>query len=85
MYNYNYNRLKGLIREHFDTYQNFAEHLGIGYTSLLERLGNKVVFKQDEIERSIYLLEQSPEDIKDIFYVKNTENRKDNKKDEREE
>ncbi|EHR33473.1 DUF739 family protein [Helcococcus kunzii] len=67
---YNYNKLRGLIREHFGTLDNYADYIGISYTSLQDRLNSRLPFKQDEIEKSIKGLKINPKDIDIIFFAK---------------
>lgn len=77
MTSYNYNKLRGLIKEHFGNLSNYAGFLGISQTSLNERLSCRLPFKQDEIDKSIVGFEENPKNIDVIFFCKeNTENRK---------
>lgn len=65
---YDYSKLRGLIKEHYNTLKNFSEALGISQTSLNDRLHNRIVFGQDEIERSIALLHIDADDIPRVFF-----------------
>lgn len=67
---YNYNKLRGLIREHFGSLDNYADYIGISSTSLHDRLNSRLPFKQDEIEKSITGLKINPKDIDVIFFTK---------------
>lgn len=67
---YNYNKLRGLIREHFGSLDNYADYIGISTTSLHDRLNSRLPFKQDEIEKSIKGLDINPKDIDVIFFSK---------------
>ncbi|WP_282926921.1 DUF739 family protein [Helcococcus kunzii] len=67
---YNYNKLRGLIKEHFGTLDNYADYIGISNTSLNDRLNSRLPFKQDEIEKSIKGLKINPKDIDVIFFTK---------------
>lgn len=76
MVTYNYNKLRGLIREHFGNLSAYAAYIDISPTSLNDRLSSKLPFKQDEIEKSIVGFKESPCNIDSIFFCKeNTENR----------
>lgn len=66
---YDYSKLRGLIKEHYDTLGNFSKALGISQTSLNDRLQNRIVFGQDEIERSIELLKINPSEIQQVFFA----------------
>lgn len=67
-YQYNYNRLKGRIRERYHTQEKFADALGIGRVSLSQRLSNKLEFTQDEIYRACCLLEIDIAEAWDYFF-----------------
>lgn len=66
---FNYNKLRGKIREVFNTQAAFAEALGISSTSLSEKLNNKVEFSQKEIEKAVELLQIPKEDIPIYFFT----------------
>lgn len=75
-YNYDYSKLKGLIKENFGNLSDYARYIGISTTSLNERLNNRLPFKQDEMEKSIIGFSIKPDMIDDLFFCKlNTENR----------
>lgn len=42
--NYNYDKLRGLIREFFSTQQNYADALGISLTTIQSRLRSETEF-----------------------------------------
>lgn len=48
---FNYDYLRGFIKENYGTINKFAEFLGIGTTQIYERLGNRVPFTQKEIDK----------------------------------
>lgn len=79
-YKFNYNRLRGKIKECYDTQEKFADELGIGRVSLSQRLSNKLEFTQDEILRACQLLNIDWEELEDYFfsevYVKTTKYKK---------
>ena len=46
---FDYRKLKGQIKEKFDTQDRFADAIGIGRVSLSQRLNNKLEFSQKEM------------------------------------
>ena len=67
---YNYNRLKGLIREHCGTQANFAGELGISTSTLITRLNSSTKFTQDEIKQACKILKiDSPEEMDKVFFT----------------
>lgn len=67
---YNYNRLKGLIREHCGTQANFAEKLGISTSTLVTRLNSSTKFTQDEIKTAVKILKiDSTEEMDKVFFT----------------
>jgi transcriptional regulator with XRE-family HTH domain len=66
---FNYNKLRGKIKEVFNTQAAFAEAMEISSTSLSEKLNNKVEFSQKEIERAVELLQISKEEIPVYFFT----------------
>lgn len=67
---FNYNKLRGRIKELFDTQDSFADSLGIGRVSLSQRLNGKIEFSQSEIMDSCRILKLNPEDIPIYFFTK---------------
>lgn len=67
---YNYNKLRGLIKEYFGCNKNFAEYLGMSEASLYSRLNGEIYFKQNEMEKALVGLNQSPTNIDGIFFTK---------------
>ena len=66
---FDYRKLKGRIKEKFDTQEKFADALGIGRTTISQRLSNKSEFSQEEIKRSCDLLKIPPELISEYFFT----------------
>ncbi|MCC8014690.1 MAG: DUF739 family protein, partial [Eubacterium sp.] len=64
-----YSKLRGKIKEKFNTQDNFAKMLGIGRVSLSQRLNNQLEFSTAEILRAIKLLGLSEKDIPEYFFV----------------
>lgn len=65
---YEYNKLRGRIREKCGTQDCFASALGIGRVSLSQRLNGKLEFTQEEISKSIDILELQKTDIPEYFF-----------------
>lgn len=66
---WNYNKLKGRIKEMCGTQDEFATRLGIGRVSLSQRLNNQLEFTQDEMFRACDVLEIERVDIPLYFFV----------------
>lgn len=66
---YNYNKLRGLITEHFRTLANFAKAMNMGTTTLNSRLQSDSYFDQIEIERAVELLEIKENDVDIVFFT----------------
>lgn len=73
MKKYDYNKLKGKIKEVFETQDKFAEALGRSSATINERLNNKKQFTQDEINDAILLLNIQAEEIKQYFFNQKVE------------
>lgn len=69
MKEYDYNKLKGRIRECFPTQADFAQKLGMSDTSLSNKLNNKTVFDQDEIQESINLFKLTAQETIEYFFT----------------
>jgi hypothetical protein len=68
---YDYSKLRGRIKEKCGTQDKFSEQLGIGRTSLSQRLNNQLEFSQEEMLKSCDILEISREDIPVYFFTVN--------------
>lgn len=68
-YSFNYSKLKGRIREIFNTQSAFAKAIGMSATSLSAKLNNLVEFSQKEIDRAVKLLKISQEEIPIYFFT----------------
>ena len=66
---YNYNKLKGLIKEHCGTQDVFAKRLGIGATTLHSRLIGATYFNQWEITIAKEIFGLEFKDINEIFFT----------------
>jgi transcriptional regulator with XRE-family HTH domain len=65
-----YNKLRGKIKETCGTQDRFARRLGIGRVSLSQRLNNQLEFSQDEIFKSCDILGIDANDIPAYFFTK---------------
>ena len=65
---FNYSKLRGRIREIYQTESNFAKSLGISSVSLSGKLNNKVGFSSTEIMKSLKLLDIDVEEVGLYFF-----------------
>ena len=70
---YNYDKLKGRIKEIFDTQDNFAKAIGCSVVSVNYKLNNKKKFTQDEIAKSVIALKILPNEIPTYFFTEKVE------------
>ena len=68
--NWEYNKLRGKIKETCGTQNRFAGRLGIGRVSLSQRLNNQLEFSQDEIFKSCDILGIDVSDIPTYFFTR---------------
>lgn len=61
---FNYQKLRGKIKEVCGTQDNFAKQLKIGRVSLSQRLNNQLEFSQSEIHDSCHILNLNCNDFK---------------------
>lgn len=66
---FDYAKLRGKIREKFNTQASFAEAVGMSETTLSERLNNKSMFTQGEITLICSLFDIAVEDIPIYFFT----------------
>lgn len=67
---FNYNKLKGKIREVYGNQTDFANALGIGTTTLNSRLKNETFFNQMEIRKIKSLLNiKTNEELMEILFT----------------
>ena len=64
----NYSKLRGRIKEIYNTQNDFARALGIGKVSLSKRLNGKLDFTQSEISKSAELVKIAFESITEYFF-----------------
>jgi len=67
---FDYRKLKGKIKEIFDTQDAFAKALGISNVTISLKLNNKVEFSQKEIDKASDLLKIKKEEIPLYFFTK---------------
>lgn len=72
---YDYNKLRGRIREYFGTIRAFAESLDLSETSIYNKLSENdtTCFTQDEIFYCIQRLNIKPSELIDIFFKEKVE------------
>ena len=66
---FDYSKLKGRIREIFDTQSAFAEAMRMSTTSLSAKLNNKIEFSQKEMDKASDLLKIKKEEIHAYFFT----------------
>lgn len=69
---YDYNKLKGRIKEKLDTQEKYAKELNISVPSLIKKLNNRSQFNQTEILKSKEILDLSFEEIEEYFFSKSS-------------
>lgn len=75
MINYNFNKLKGKIREIFGTQNDFAEAMNMAPNTLSSKLNNLTDFSSNEISKAVELLNiTSASEAWNIFFTKQVEN-----------
>lgn len=67
---FNYDKLRGKIREKYKTEASFAAAVGLSRTTLSQKLNNQTDFGQDEICKISELLEISDKEIPIYFFAK---------------
>ena len=66
---FNYNKLKGRIREKCGTNSKFAELMGITSTTMSAKINGKSEFSQEEILKAIKILQLDCADIPNYFFA----------------
>lgn len=66
---FNYNKLRGKIREVFGTQDKFADAMDLSYTSTSLKLNNKVEWTQNEINKASKLLGIPDNEIALYFFT----------------
>lgn len=65
---FDYSKLRGRITEKVGSLTKFSELSGIAYTSLHERLANKLAFTQPEIFKAMEVLDIPDNEISIYFF-----------------
>lgn len=74
MVKYNFDKLKGKIKEVFNTQNEFADALGIAPNTLSSKLNNQSDFSSNEISKATKLLNiSSPVEAWNIFFTQEVE------------
>lgn len=68
---YDYSKLRGIIKEKFNTIANFANAIELSPTSVSKKLTNKIEWTQTEIDKAVFVLQISPQDISKYFFCVN--------------
>lgn len=66
---WDYNKLRGKIKEMFGTQDQFAEAIGIGRVSLSQRLNNQLEWTQEEMLKSCDALKIDYTEIPTYFFT----------------
>ncbi len=66
---FNYNKLRGRIKEKYHTQASLSDALGMSRVSLSHRLNNNIEFSQKEILRLCILLKIPREEISVYFFT----------------
>ena len=75
---FDYNKLRGKIKELFGTQANFSKALGIGRVSLSKKLNNYYDFSGEEIFKSCLLLGIPESEISLYFFNENVQKNEQN-------
>ena len=66
---FNYAKLKGRIKEKYETQGDFAKAIGLTPTTFSFKINGKAKWKQDEIVKAAELLEISRDEIAEYFFL----------------
>lgn len=66
--NFDFNKLKGRIKEIVGTQENYAKELNISVPALIKKLNNQSQFTQTEICKSREILKISDEELNLYFF-----------------
>lgn len=68
-----YRKLKGKIKEVFDTQEAFAKAMGLSYTSINQKVNDKVEWSSSEIAKACNLLHIPLEEAHIYFFTQKVE------------
>ena len=71
--NYDYSKLRGKIKEIFNTQEKFADAMGISKTTISYKLNGMVEWTQEEIERAVDILNIPWGEIHAYFFTRKVE------------
>ena len=66
---FDYSKLRGRIREKFDTQKNFADAMGTTPTTISLKLSSKLYFDQREVARAVKLLDIEQGSVSSYFFT----------------
>lgn len=66
---FNYNKLRGRIKEYYGNQSDLAQSIHISSNSLSSKLNNKVRFTQDEIYNIMQRLDINKSEIYEYFFT----------------
>lgn len=69
MFHYNYKKLRGRIREMYDTQEAFASDLGVTNQAVSKKLNGKNQWTQNEMRKACELLEIDVIEIPIFFFT----------------
>lgn len=70
---FNYNKLRGRIKEKFGSEQTFAEAMGMSKSALSSRLNHGTSFGQSEIYKAAFLLDIDKLEIATYFFTEDVQ------------
>lgn len=70
---YDYRKLRGRIKEKFNTQSAFAKAMGLSDVTISNKLNNNVEWGQEEIEKSVAILGIAYSDIHSYFFTHRVE------------
>lgn len=66
---FDFNKLRGRIKEHFGSEKSFAEAMGMAPSNLSARLNGKIHWSGDEIKKACDLLKIPDEEVVAYFFT----------------
>jgi hypothetical protein len=66
---FNYSKLKGRIKEVYDTQENFANAIGLSLVSVSNKLNNKTQWTQKEINNACAALKIDDCEVSSYFFT----------------
>ncbi len=72
-YEFDYSKLKGRIKEKFNSQSNFVKKLNMSEQVFSKRINNQVQFDSSEIKKMAALLEINDDEISEYFFKEKVE------------